>query len=155
MRGTRKRADDRRGRHGIIPADAGNTPRMTGPSVRTADHPRGCGEHLRNHHHGESSRGSSPRMRGTHAEDAHIRRLFRIIPADAGNTQGRHRLRSWIPDHPRGCGEHSGLIAKSGPTKGSSPRMRGTPKREIENHRRVRIIPADAGNTAGAYGRDG
>ena len=52
-----------------------------------------------------------------------------IIPADAGST---YELGAWdneSEDHPRGCGEHvfSGRAALR--IAGSSPRMRGAPRR--------------------------
>ena len=50
-----------------------------------------------------------------------------IIPALAGNTScpAPRRTRPW--DHPRACGEHSGVGYSSIALQGSSPRLRGTP----------------------------
>ena len=52
--------------HGIIPAYAGNTSQPQAYSIRSRDHPRVCGEHLRMFIHSVLVGGSSPRMRGTH-----------------------------------------------------------------------------------------
>ena len=49
---------------GIIPADAGSTPRRRGRCIRRPDHPRGCGEHVFGAFGSRDTRGSSPRMRG-------------------------------------------------------------------------------------------
>ena len=92
--------------------------------------------------------GSSPRMRGT----PWIRLVFRvccgIIPAYAGNTGCRPVLVCPIGDHPRVCGEHCARVGSDDGWQGSSPRMRGTPKRTPPPPRPPRIIPAYAGNTS-------
>ena len=45
MRGAHKHGEKIYNLPGIIPADAGSTPRGSGSWRRRADHPRGCGEH--------------------------------------------------------------------------------------------------------------
>ena len=87
MRGTRQ--DDRslHGYGGIIPADAGNTCRVVCQRLPKGDHPRGCGEHPDTEHQGVLQIGSSPRMRGTHAQLVQAFAAHGIIPADAGNTE--------------------------------------------------------------------
>ena len=136
---------------GIIPADAGNTPRTRWATCWEQDHPRGCGEHMISPAFQSRFRGSSPRMRGTRRGHLERLRLGGIIPADAGNTILRacSMMCGW--DHPRGCGEHRMVNASLGSPGGSSPRMRGT--HELVGHGRdlVRIIPADAGNTSTRY----
>ena len=112
-------------------------------------------------------RGSSPRMRETHAENRRRHNIQRIIPAYAGNTfiVGLVRFMAW--DHPRVCGEHATSILAARFEWGSSPRMRGTPRSgraaqlppgiirgtpavtEATNNT-ARIIPAYAGNTPAA-----
>ena len=91
--------------------------------------------------------GSSPRVRGTGRNLLAIRRRKRFIPAGAGNSRPRScRCRS-RPVHPRGCGEQI-LPGNHNPTSyGSSPRVRGTVRRHIRGDRRVRFIPAGAGNS--------
>ena len=49
---------------GIIPADAGSTPRSHSPRCSRWDHPRGCGEHTPITLTSMLDPGSSPRMRG-------------------------------------------------------------------------------------------
>ena len=73
-----------------------------------------------------SSKGSSPRVRGTLRLNFAIRKIVGIIPACAGNMSW---YRDWIRcrwDHPRVCGEHSIELPTSFSILGSSPRVRGT-----------------------------
>ena len=91
---------------GIIPADAGSTPRATFYRGSCPDHPRGCGEHPGVGWHTVAVSGSSPRMRGARSGAFLTAARGGIIPADAGSTRvRRHRCRTG-QDHPRGCGEH-------------------------------------------------
>ena len=88
-------------------------------------------------------RGSSPRVRGTLA-----RRCGRFIPARAGNAKGRRSEQGQRSVHPRACGERLqfGLIGRD--RVGSSPRVRGTLEGGARPLRRVRFIPARAGNAS-------
>ena len=72
---------------------------------------------------------------------------MRIIPALAGNTSPAGAHHPHPRDHPRACGEHSICCCASLIVVGSSPRLRGTRKREVAAWRGVGIIPALAGNT--------
>ncbi len=54
------------GRHGIIPACAGNTVCDTVAQYDDGDHPRVCGEHILIRRDLGITLGSSPRVRGTH-----------------------------------------------------------------------------------------
>ena len=131
----------------IIPADAGNTEHCGLRPYGTPDHPRGCGEHQGSPRIRRSTRGSSPRMRGTLPGPVRVGHRRRIIPADAGNTACTW---AWTPvprDHPRGCGEHHCSVRLLLHHSGSSPRMRGTPLSRTDVSITVRIIPADAGKT--------
>ena len=91
----------------FIPARAGNTrikPRIPlYPSV----HPRAGGEHPWWNRNMLLAGGSSPRGRGTlsliHDGDS----SNRFIPARAGNTCSKGRLRPRVTVHPRAGGEHS------------------------------------------------
>ena len=127
MRGTRRRSS--RGSHGtrIIPAHAGNTHSLAVMSRSFRDHPRACGEHTLRSAFTESTLGSSPRMRGTHAP--------RRSPAPTSR------------DHPRACGEHLSEVEDLVIPLGSSPRMRGTPHTHNISIPSLGIIPAHAGNT--------
>ena len=96
-------------------------------------------------------RGSSPRMRGTLVSWTFIVSSLGIIPAYAGNTTRLPwRLRAFR-DHPRVCGEHVVCMMTTEPSQGSSPRMRGTPRRDGKMRHAGRIIPAYAGNTGEDY----
>ena len=103
----------------------------------------------------------TPRATGRGAHDA------RIIPAGAGSTTPCGPTPPRMPDHPtnagstlcvvccfwcsgdhpRGCGEHRVLVYCWLIPPGSSPRMRGAPRRARLGVGRRRIIPADAGST--------
>ena len=148
MRGTLCRCCRTRFRLGIIPAYVGNTVRLTFAWPETWDHPRVCGEHARNAWNGVVGWGSSPRMRGTHAENRRRHNIQRIIPAYAGNTfiVGLVRFMAW--DHPRVCGEHATSLLAARFEWGSSPRMRGTQAVIVSDYIHLGIIPAYAGNTS-------
>ena len=106
MRGTPRHDINPKEANGIIPAYAGNTcPR---PSWRPSngDHPRVCGEHWINARRNVKIMGSSPRMRGTLADDGEPCFTPGIIPAYAGNTGSRSTMPPTFWDHPRVCGEH-------------------------------------------------
>ena len=96
--------------------------------------------------------GSSPRGRGTLKCSL---ALGNVRPSSGSSPRGRgtphtlaiQRPSRRIPVHPRAGGEH--LIA-SDPTSsqlGSSPRGRGTLREPGADRRRLRFIPARAGNT--------
>ena len=127
MRGTHRLCPGHNGRSGIIPAYAGNTPRLADPGCRGRDHPRVCGEHALFAIANAPPLGSSPRMRGTHA---------------CPRKTTRNRM-----DHPRVCGEHTASTQVLRRSLGSSPRMRGTLLRVRAERQSTGIIPAYAGNT--------
>ena len=86
MRGTQGRDGHERKPGGIIPAYAGNTFDDSQVKADFGDHPRVCGEHIRNKFRDESDTGSSPRMRGTPEDLPEDSLVLGIIPAYAGNT---------------------------------------------------------------------
>ena len=136
----------------VIPL--GSSPRMRGTLLALFclrffvwDHPRVCGEHILRLVPDRHATGSSPRMRGTLGTPDTWKQPLGIIPAYAGNTRFCHNLSKRFRDHPRVCGEHwlnSRHMLKG---KGSSPRMRGTPRTVSNMRQRSGIIPAYAGNT--------
>ncbi len=132
---------------GIIPASAGNTPQAREPLPFIPDHPRERGEHGAHILQGGRNGGSSPRARGTLADDVQVGVRKRIIPASAGNTWGAWTLAAGITDHPRERGEHCSSSRQQKTNPGSSPRARGTRKPPTPTKRASRIIPASAGNT--------
>ncbi len=111
---------------GIIPADAGLTNRRTYNAASSGDHPRGCGAHQPTNIQRRVKRGSSPRMRGSHASRINRQVNLGIIPADAGLTPTREPDQFMNRDHPRGCGAHYSPLSSNNICRGSSPRMRGS-----------------------------
>ena len=91
--------------------------------------------------------GSSPRMRGTHDVIAFHALRPGIIPAYARNTCRNDTRGCCTWDHPRVCGEHGTTLGSKRLKRGSSPRMRGTPEKDMEPYQTGGIIPAYAGNT--------
>ena len=131
----------------LIPAYAGNTGQYRRVHIFHPAHPRVCGEHLFKNTLGARIRGSSPRMRGTLCRVVRNRIHGRLIPAYAGNTGITAAFTAWSTAHPRVCGEHVSKAGAVAPGFGSSPRMRGTRTRQRRTGRKVRLIPAYAGNT--------
>ena len=155
MRGTHQRMLSGRCVDRFIPAYAGNAPKAGGRQRSPPVHPRVCGEREQCHTSRLRRRGSSPRMRGTHRENAHTCALVRFIPAYAGNAFTPSTKKPSMPVHPRVCGERIAL--ECGPEKlhGSSPRMRGTHPIIETPEKPVRFIPAYAGNARQSRRRTG
>ena len=116
-------------------------------------HPRVCGERACSHASNERVHGSSPRVRGTHPPDIRAEPLLRFIPACAGNASGRSLHSAPTAVHPRVCGERTSCATDSLCAAGSSPRVRGTPRRFWRCRRNHRFIPACAGNARRAARR--
>ena len=112
---------------GIIPAYAGNTMGAIRCRPLPWDHPRVCGEHAIGSVISTRQRGSSPRMRGTPFFTEGMNAPWGIIPAYAGNTVNNRHTACTHRDHPRVCGKHCIADFVASMTRGSSPRMRGTP----------------------------
>ena len=132
---------------GIIPAYAGNTERAQRFGTWPQDHPRVCGEHGKSRRRRVGWPGSSPRMRGTQSRCRPCMRRTGIIPAYAGNTPSPRFSRFRPRDHPRVCGEHGFIGYLISLVSGSSPRMRGTLNKTLDDLEKQGIIPAYAGNT--------
>ena len=110
---------------GIIPALAGNTRTCSPRSPERPDHPRSRGEYAPNHRQRGTATGSSPLSRGIPKSFGRGSTYKRIIPALAGNTQGRNRRTNNSKDHPRSRGEYMFAIASAVFATGSSPLSRG------------------------------
>ena len=131
----------------ITPACAGKT--MCPPMWRAeeTDHPRVCGE---NDPFGFSMTlaiGSPPRVRGKHSRTTGKCLPSRITPACAGKTSLLQARNFAKADHPRVCGENSGLTTPALTLRGSPPRVRGKPTCRRMSNTSARITPACAGKT--------
>ena len=131
----------------LIPAHAGKTNDVIKLFIILEAHPRACGENLKAVPALWGCMGSSPRMRG--------KRLFqvaghldgRLIPAHAGKTDQSPVNRPARTAHPRACGENAEGNLALAQKEGSSPRMRGKPRRPAGRRRPRGLIPAHAGKT--------
>ena len=86
-------------------------------------------------------------MRGKPSGITGVTTEKRITPADAGKTVNLQIQRKAAQDHPRGCGENSGMFALLLLLLGSPPRMRGKLYLPVGGSRYKGITPADAGKT--------
>ena len=139
----------------FIPACAGNSPSLTAWSRCRSVHPRVCGElghrtaalpHIGRFipacagNSDDSTfivvlaNGSSPRVRGTPADDRGLAPRLRFIPACAGNSSAPCSWPGCVTVHPRVCGELA-----------EHARRQRSP---------FRFIPACAGNSMDATGSD-
>ena len=116
----------------FIPALAGNTEPVTLRYPSSPVHPRACGEHSSFVFDDWPGDGSSPRLRGTRTCPAFGAFGTRFIPALAGNTIFVISAIGVNPVHPRACGEHRSAASPVKCFDGSSPRLRGTPRKDRE-----------------------
>ena len=86
-------------------------------------------------------------MRGSPTADDEQAPTVGIIPAGAGLTRQTCRAACATEDHPRGCGAHRTSSTLSARYRGSSPRVRGSPRWLVVVSARRGIIPAGAGLT--------
>ena len=108
-----------------IPAYAGKTVIFPACCVRSAEHPRVCGENRCAHPYSSSAHGTSPRMRGKPRAGRKSQPVLRNIPAYAGKTTWTStQTKNWS-EHPRVCGENNNISILLNRTRGTSPRMRG------------------------------
>ena len=71
----------------------------------------------------------------------------RITPAHAGKTEICAMHEAWLKDHPRACGENTGVDRNAYAADGSPPRMRGKRTFDAIMSSFCRITPAHAGKT--------
>ena len=141
---------------GITPACAGKTEQQYGNISIVEDHPRVCGENPMSRATRSTGTGSPPRVRGKQHHPACHTSLSRITPACAGKTETEETAQAASADHPRVCGENSCAGRFRSRPPGSPPRVRGKQAVEMMLIERVRITPACAGKTYGAwYGMNG
>ena len=125
MRGKVVRFGVRAGALGITPAYAGKSCSYNSRTTASGDHPRMCGEKVRNRRRESKRLGSSPRMRGKVFPPVSSSVYTRITPAYAGKRRQCSPQSGGSWDHPRVCGEKNierGNVPCFG---GSPPRMRG------------------------------
>ena len=128
-----------------IPACAGEPLNRILRAISTGVYPRVCGGTGASRYAGTAPGGLSPRVRG----NLNLRHAFivecRSIPACAGEPVKRLRVASVIEVYPRVCGGtvHSHGSHSNG--KGLSPRVRGNRQCRLAARRRLRSIPACAG----------
>ena len=136
-------------RLGIIPACAGSSRSARHRCGGRRDHPRACGEQLRDIWMRYGGGESSPRVRGAAFLVGAFRIHLGIIPARAGSSR-KHPLGSRpCRDHPRACGEQRLPFWAPSRPAGSSPRVRGAAPDAGHAVHAVGIIPARAGSSSG------
>ena len=89
-------------------------------------------------------------MRGTAARRRAGARAVRFIPAHAGNGRPATSSPTMPAVHPRACGERFHSDASRGNPDGSSPRMRGTAVRHVDQAHRELVHPRACGERATA-----
>ena len=132
---------------GLIPARAGKTPARPRRSRPSRAHPRACGENENSCASTHWASGSSPRVRGKLGPRCGSRRRPRLIPARAGKTSSSPPAQSGTWAHPRACGENGLGELLERAADGSSPRVRGKPRRSCCSMDNGGLIPARAGKT--------
>ena len=142
-----KRCSSRRGGR-ITPAYAGKSKRIAPSSVLFGDHPRVCGEKLRESRGLNRTRGSPPRMRGKVFDADYSILRSGITPAYAGKSYTRTCYAYNVRDHPRVCGEKLIPWQSKLHNMGSPPRMRGKAAKTLTTPSSAGITPAYAGKRA-------
>ena len=132
--------------HGSSPRERGTLVAARRSARCSPVHPRGSGERYGGERLPRGDVGSSPRERGTRRIPQPMGHTRRFIPAGAGNAWSRARTARRGAVHPRGSGERGNFPDLDTPVIGSSPRERGTHRRRPRSGRRLRFIPAGAGN---------
>ena len=145
VRGSRTGKNCERIRDRPIPAGAGEP----GPGSISVQHPpaypRGCGGATRLSVETVLARGLSPRVRGSPRLPDARGRGQRPIPAGAGEPAVAASERHLTAAYPRGCGGAGMAAIVATPSKGLSPRVRGSPSPDAAHPLLQRPIPAGAG----------
>ena len=116
-------------------------------------HPRECGADGYSFEVPQIEPGSSPRVRGRPASINQPCGSARLIPASAGQTSKPWASAITTPAHPRECGADPDFAEKTSGELGSSPRVRGRRDDLRVVVHVAGLIPASAGQTAGACTR--
>ena len=147
MRGKAETPQDSKQHRRITPAYAGKSSRYIDFERSTQDHPRLCGEKVRELCDTVMTLGSPPPMRGKDTADHFVRHIFGITPAYAGKSFPRPFRGPGSRDHPRLCGEKSLRFRQHLPFRGSPPPMRGKASTFFPISFASRITPAYAGKS--------
>ena len=139
--------------YGITPAYAGKRAFKARWAASRRDHPRVCGEKPLRPQSRSSRSGSPPRMRGKVHSIEVLRKAGGITPAYAGKRLVAFQLHQFAWDHPRVCGEKTGVKLTPRWWTGSPPRMRGKGCKVLAPAVRLRITPAYAGKSATSKSR--
>ena len=91
--------------------------------------------------------GSPPRVRGKLSGAGEKPSQAGITPACAGKTPSLRHFHRLAADHPRVCGENTGVPQIASSSNGSPPRVRGKPEALQTTPGELRITPACAGKT--------
>ena len=86
-------------------------------------------------------------MRGKDTSAQHILFNLGITPAHAGKSGQQSHIILQLWDHPRACGEKSGISEQFDMTTGSPPRMRGKVTVSKLEYKTLGITPAHAGKS--------
>ena len=132
---------------GSSPLTRGKPPYRSWWGASLLAHPRSRGENPRGVEAHVPSSGSSPLTRGKQSSRKPPEIVIGLIPAHAGKTPRRGRLRRACPAHPRSRGENAGHQRRSRRGEGSSPLTRGKPHSVLSSSIGRRLIPAHAGKT--------
>ena len=125
MRGKEVFTDAKVTPYGITPAYAGKSGGTGGGRGQAWDHPRLCGEKITQSPTQNTLTGSPPPMRGKVYIYITYTHFTRITPAYAGKSPLSGGVRASLRDHPRLCGEKTGISPPTKRRRGSPPPMRG------------------------------
>ena len=132
---------------GITPAYAGTSRLRWSAPPDSRDHPRVCGEKLKETQEEIQHTGSPPRMRGKVFYSSYFAFGRGITPAYAGKSEKSADGLICARDHPRVCGEKHHRCHPLPRPRGSPPRMRGKALRTGQRPRACGITPAYAGKS--------
>ena len=153
VRGSRAEVPHAGERAGSIPACAGKPRYHRAGCPRPQVHPRVCGEARRARPARPPEAGPSPRVRGSRHRRARVRGGPGSIPACAGKPWTIARGGSTSGVHPRVCGEAGARPGHPRLSRGPSPRVRGSRRRDADAGAEPGSIPACAGKPRTAAAR--
>ena len=122
-------------------------------TLETSAHPRSRGENLAPVLPMIGNLGSSPLTRGKQSAGDARHEDRRLIPAHAGKTVSEMDTTASLAAHPRSRGENDHVHCPADHVVGSSPLTRGKLPRQLVQIITEGLIPAHAGKTRCASGR--